>query len=123
MLNSYKKLSLVVLLGALTLSISSLVKADSLIVHWLSASAYEGVDCPETCKNNPVSGFPIPTGFDYRSKKPLFFICTTLKNGWRAGYNVLGENSCNITVNGKEHKGTKYNCLCTNNRNNFQIFR
>jgi hypothetical protein len=121
MSNSYIKLSVVVLLGTLSLGLSSVAKAD-LFVQWLLADKrMEKMDCISTCSQNPVIKFPIPTGIDRNTGKPSFFICVTHKESrrsseWRAGFNKTGENSCVSAFDNDEvYHGTEYYCQCTNN--------
>jgi hypothetical protein len=121
MSNSHKKLSLVVLLGALTLGLSSVAKAD-LKVQWMSG--YDKQDCLKTCSKNRVTTYPIPTGIAKNTRKPSFFICTTQKKreAWQPGFNLLGESSCTTAFGDEVYHGEQYYCLCTNNTHP-KIFR
>ena len=109
------KLSVFVFFGAMTLGFSSVAQAD-LYVQWLSA--HKKLDCFSTCQTNRVTNFPMPTGYEKGVKKPTYFICTgkVKGDGWRAGFNRWGENTCSIVgLDHKEYLATKYYCLCTNN--------
>jgi hypothetical protein len=100
-----------VLLGILSLGLSSIAKAD-LHVQWISAD--KKLDCPSTCQET-ILKYAIPTGIDYKTGKPSFYICVTHKgHEWRAGYNINGGNSCISAFDGKEYHGTAYYCRCTN---------
>jgi hypothetical protein len=108
------KLSLLILLGGLTLGLSSVAKAD-LSVNWLIA--IDKLDCLKTCSENRFIKYPIPTGIDKNTRKPSFFICTTQKKGeaWQPGVNILGESTCTTAYGDDVYHGEKYFCLCTNN--------
>jgi len=123
MLNFKKKLSLVVLSGALTLGLSPVVvaKSDFRATNWLAA--LDRLDCPMTCKE--VEMYVIMGGVDHKDRKPIS-ICTTkvLKSRkgkiryhrdgeWLVGYNRWKENTCNVAIDGQEYRGERYFCLCT----------
>jgi hypothetical protein len=118
MLNFKKKLSLVVLSGALTLGLSPVVvaKSDFRATNWLAA--HQRLDCPMTCKE--VEMFVIMGGTDHKDRKPIS-ICTTRKDRygkgrdgeWLVGYNLWKENTCIVSIDGQEYRGERYYCLCT----------
>ena len=124
MLNFKKKLSLVVLSGALTLGLSPVVvaKSDFVATNWLAAR--KQLDCPMTCKTRKM--YVIMGGLDHKVGKPIS-ICTTKvmksRKGkiqyhdrygeWLVGYNRWKENTCNVAIDGKEYRGERYFCLCT----------
>lgn len=118
MLNFKKKLSLVVLSGALTLGLSPVVVAESdfRATNWLYAR--QQLDCPMTCKT--VEMYVIMGGLDHKQRKPIS-ICTTRKDRygkgrdgeWLVGYNLWKENTCIVSIDGKEYRGERYFCLCT----------
>jgi hypothetical protein len=122
MLNFYKKLSLVVLSGALTLGLSPMVvaKGDFVATNWLFAR--QQLDCPMTCRSREMT--VIAGGLDQKERKPIS-VCTTRKHRkrmggymegygeWLVGYNRWKENTCNVTLDGQEFRGERYYCLCT----------
>jgi hypothetical protein len=113
MLNFKKKLSLVVLSGALTFGLSPMVvaKGDFFATNWLAAR--KQLDCPTTCKT--VDMYVIMSGVDHKNRKPIS-ICTTKKgrNGeWLVGYNRWKENTCIVGVGDTAYRGERYYCLCT----------
>ena len=118
MLNFKKKLSLVVLSGALTLGLSPVVvaKGDIVSTNWLAAR--QKLDCPMTCKAREM--YVIMSGTDHKVGKPIS-VCTTRKDRygkgrsgeWLVGYNLWKETTCNVTIDGQEYRGERYYCLCT----------
>ena len=118
MLNFKKKLSLVVLSGALTLGLSPVAVAtdDFRATNWLAAR--QQLDCPMTCKT--VEMYVIMSGTDHKDRKPIS-ICTTRKDRygkgrdgeWLVGYNLWKENTCIVSIDGQEYRGERYFCLCT----------
>jgi len=113
MLNFYKKLSLVVLSGALTLGLSHKVvaKGDFRATNWLAAR--QQLDCPMTCKT--VDMYVVMSGTDHKDRKPIS-ICTTKKDKrgeWLVGYNRWKENTCILGVGDTAYHGERYYCLCT----------
>jgi hypothetical protein len=124
MLNFYKKLSLVVLSGALTLGLSSVANAG-MIVNWVFAM--KKLDCQRTCG---ATGLTYPIFADVErikgsnKLKPISICATNInsrnrKNKWLTGYNigtfdVEAESSCIISVDGKEYHGKEYYCISTN---------
>jgi len=118
MLKFKKKLSLVVLSGALTLGLSPVVQADSLKMQWLPVSYKKAnLDCPSACRKNPVTSVVMFKSLD-KNNKPIS-ICLTQKDKrgeWLVGYNRWEEKTCVIGVDGQEYQGTgRFYCLCTNN--------
>jgi len=108
MLNSHKKLSVGVLLGAMTLGISSIAHAESMYVGWYMAEKLE--DCMTTCKTSDMH--VVMSSTDHKNK-PLS-ICATKGRLWLVGHNRWKENTCAAaTVNGKVFHGKRYFCLCT----------
>jgi hypothetical protein len=69
---SKARLSLVIL-GTLSLGLSSVAKAD-LYVQWYFAD--KKLDCPSTCQETGLK-YAIPTGVDIKTGKPSFYICVT----------------------------------------------
>jgi len=125
MLIPYSKLSVVFLLGLLSLGISPVAKAE-LHVQWLMSRG--GQDCVKTCAKNRVTTYPMYSSVEHikgsNKVKPIS-ICATNKNykdrrnKWLTGYNlstgeVEAKSSCIISVDGKEVQGKRYYCLCTN---------
>jgi len=113
MLNFYKKLSLVVLSGALTLGLLpvAVAKGDFRATNWLAAR--QQLDCPVTCKAREM--YVIMGGIDHKDRKPIS-VCTAKKgrNGeWLVGYNRWKENTCIVSIDGQEYRGERYFCLCT----------
>ncbi|MEK8016875.1 MAG: hypothetical protein VSS75_008400, partial [Candidatus Parabeggiatoa sp.] len=113
MLNFYKKLSLVVLSGALTLGLSHKVvaKGDFRATNWLAAR--QQLDCPMTCKAREM--YVKMSGTDHTQDKPIS-ICTTKKDKrgeWLVGYNRWKENTCILGVGDTAYHGERYYCLCT----------
>ena len=104
---------LVVFLGILSLGFSSQTLAKSLHVNWVFAP--EKMDCMAACGKTALK-YPTPTGIDRKIGKPSFFVCVTEKRqGWRAGFNKIGENTCTTVFDDKVHHGSEYYCQCTNN--------
>jgi len=113
MLNFYKKLFLVVLLGALTLGMSPMVvaKGDFFATNWLFA--HQQLDCPMTCRAREMA--VIMGGIDHKDSKPIS-VCTTKKDKrgeWLVGYNRWKENTCILGVGDTAYHGEEYFCLCT----------
>jgi len=112
MLNPYLKLSVGVLLGAMTLGMSpvAVAKGDFVATNWVSAR--KQLDCPMTCKAREM--YVIMGGTDHKDRKPIS-VCTTKKDSgeWLVGYNRWKENTCSVSINGKEYRGERYFCLCT----------
>jgi len=111
MLNFYKKLSVVVLSGALTFGLSPIVvaKRDIRATNWLHA--HQQLDCPMTCKAADM--YVIMSGTDRKDRKPIS-ICTVDKRGeWLVGYNRWKENTCILGVGDTAYHGERYFCLCT----------
>ena len=123
MLNFKKKLSLVVLSGALTLGLSPVVvaKGDIVATNWVAA--HKQLDCPMTCRATGLKD-PMISGLDHKDRKPIS-ICATRKHRkrmggymegygeWLVGYNRWKENTCIVSMNGQEYRGERYYCLCT----------
>ncbi len=113
MLNSYLKLSLVVLLGVMTLGLSSIAQAEPTFFNWIPA--LKKLDCPMTCKGRKM--YVIMSGTDHKQRKPIS-VCTTRdkKRGeWLVGYyNLWKENTCIVGAGDEVYLGKKYRCLCTN---------
>jgi hypothetical protein len=112
MLNFYKKLSVVVLLGSLSLSLSSIAQATPTFINWMPAS--KKLDCPMTCKARKK--YVIMSGTDHKDGKPIS-ICTTKKKKrgeWLVGYNLWKENTCAVVAGDEVYHGKDYFCLCTN---------
>jgi hypothetical protein len=110
MSNFSAKLFLVIFLGTLGLGFSSVTNAAGYNVGWIPN--YE-TDCPSSCKRTMLK-FAIPGGVDANTGMASFFICVTqVGDEWRTGYNQWDKNSCTIGINGKEHQGEKYYCLCS----------
>jgi len=110
MANFYARLSLVVLLGTLSLGFSPVAKAG-VIVNWMSA--HQKLDCPMTCKTRDM--YVIMSGTDHKQDKPLS-VCTTKRSKrgeWLVGYNRWKENTCIIGTGDKAYHGERYFCLCT----------
>jgi len=110
MLNFYKKLSLVILSGAMTLGFSSIAQAEPVFTNWKLAKK---MDCPMTCKAREM--YVMMGGIDHKDGKPLS-ICATRKGKkgeWLVGYNRWEEKTCTVSIKGKEFRGEKYLCLCT----------
>jgi|GEM_PF-1622354 len=118
MLTSYMKLSLVILLGAMTLGLSSVAvaKDDFVATNWIAA--HKKLDCPTTCRENFALKYVMMGGVDQKERKPLS-ICATSKidkrgrrqGEWLVGYNRWKENTCIVGIDGKEYRGEKYFCL------------
>ena len=113
MLNFYKKLSVVVLSGALTFGLSPIVvaKRDIRATNWLHA--HQQLDCPMTCKAADMYVIMSDTG--HKDRKPIS-ICATKRgrNGeWLVGYNRWKEKTCAVAIGDKIYRGEKYYCLCT----------
>jgi len=108
MLNFYKKLSLVVLSGALTLGLSSIAQAEPVFTNWRMAKK---MDCPTTCKTSDM--YVIMGGIDHKNGKPISVCTTKAGRDWFVGYNRWEEKTCTVSINGKEFRGEKYFCLCT----------
>ena len=106
MLNSHKKLFAGVLLGTMTLGISSIAHAEPMYVGWYLAKKQ---DCSTTCKARDMYVIMSST---YKNK-PLG-ICATKGRVWLIGHNRWKENTCTAaTINGKVFHSEKYHCLCT----------
>jgi len=113
---SITRLSLVVLLGTLSLGLSSqAIAMRGLIVNWTSAP--KKLDCPSTCGKTLLK-HAVPTGLD-RTGKPSFNICLAFgKDSWgsegRVGFNLNGESSCITVIDKKMHSSSRYYCQCSN---------
>ncbi|MEK8022030.1 MAG: hypothetical protein VSS75_034570 [Candidatus Parabeggiatoa sp.] len=104
------KLSLVVLLGALTLGISSVANANTMI-NWIYAK--NKLDCPMTCR--ALEMYVIMGGTDHKDRKPIS-VCTTKKGRdgeWLVGYNRWKETTCIVSIGEEVYRGERYYCLCT----------
>jgi hypothetical protein len=120
--NSYMKLSLVVLLGALTLGLSSVAQADN---KWFeTVRGY----CPDVCQKNAKYGreenqkytFAVPAGVHDKGK--IHYICAVnyAGTGWRGGHNIdwgVVKGFCyaqwHKKDSGKNSYREHYLCLCT----------
>jgi len=114
MLNSSIKLSVVILFGAMTLGLSSVANAN-IMMNWLSA--HKKLDCPMTCRANPVISYPMFAGID-KNHKPIS-ICATKDNKtreWLVGYNRWEQKSCTVAIGDKIVHSERYYCLCHDNR-------
>jgi hypothetical protein len=109
------KLSLVVLLGALTLGFSSVAQAE---LKWVET--VRGF-CPEVCQNTNYQ-FAVPSGIHKKTGK-TYYICAVNYGmgdiGWRAGYNIAWDKqSCfaqwHKLNSGKGSYQEHYLCLCSN---------
>ena len=110
MTNFHTKLLVLVFLGTLGLSLSSVAKAAGYAVAWIPN--YK-TDCPSSCRKTGFK-FAIPGGVNANTGRVSFFVCITkVGEEWRTGYNQWDKNSCIIAINGKEHHGEKYYCLCS----------
>ena len=111
MLNFYKKLSLVVLSGALTLGLSSVAvaKNDVIITNWLAAK--KKLDCQTACKT--IDMYVMMSGTDNKNRKPISICAAKAGGEWLVGYNRWKENTCTVGINRKEYRGKRYYCLCT----------
>jgi hypothetical protein len=111
MLNFLAKLFFVILVGSLGLGLSSVANADDrVMIDWVPS--YEA-NCPKSCKKTGLK-FAFASGFDYSINRGSFFVCITkVGKEWRAGYNQWDKDSCTIGINGKEHEGKEYYCLCS----------
>jgi hypothetical protein len=110
MSNFSAKLFLVILVGTLGLGLSSIANAAGYVVGWIPN--YE-TDCPSSCGKTGLK-FAIPGGVDTKTGRASFFVCITkVGKEWRVGYNQWDKNSCAIGIDGKEHQGEKYYCLCS----------
>jgi hypothetical protein len=110
-------LSLAVLLGAMTLGISSYANAG---VNWIYAS--KQLDCQRTCGSNRVIPYPMFAGVERikasKKLKPIS-ICATKdkKSGlWLVGYNRWEQKSCTVAIDDKVVHSERYYCLCHNLR-------
>ncbi len=113
MLNLYKKLSVGVLLGAMTLGMSSVAvaKSDFVATNWIVAR--KQLDCPMTCK--ALEMYVIMGGTDHKDRKPIS-ICATKDNRsgeWLVGNNRWEQKSCTVAIGDKVFHGERYDCLCT----------
>ncbi|MEK8019186.1 MAG: hypothetical protein VSS75_020135 [Candidatus Parabeggiatoa sp.] len=114
MLNFYKKLSLVVLSGALTLGLSSVANAN-IMMSWIPAD--KKLDCPMTCRANSVIPYPMFAGID-KNNKPIS-LCTTKdkkSREWLLGNNRWEQKTCTVAIGDKIVHSDRYYCLCHNNR-------
>jgi len=108
MLNFYKKLSLVVLLGAFTLGISAIAQAEQVFTNWKLAKK---LDCPMTCKAREM--YVMIGGLDQKERKPLSICATKKGKEWLVGYNRWKETTCTVGIGTEVFYGEKYFCLCT----------
>ena len=114
MSNSYIKLSVLVLLGSLSLGLSSVAKAD-LKVQWLPVSYKKAnLDCPSACGKNPVTTYSMFKSLD-KNNKPLSICLTKKGKEWLVGYNRWKEKTCIVGIGDQGYQGTDHYCLCTNN--------
>jgi len=114
MLNSSIKLAVVILFGTMTLGLSSVANAN-VKINWLSA--HKKLDCPMTCRANPVLPYPMFAGID-KNSKPIS-LCTTKDNKsgeWLLGYNRWEQKTCTVAIGDKVLHNERYFCLCHNNR-------
>ena len=110
MQQSQTKLLLLIFLGTLGLSFSSVANAAGYNVAWI---ANHGKNCPSSCRQTGVK-FPIPGGVDANTGKGSFFVCITkVRKEWRTGYNQWDKSSCTIGIGDKVYQGEKYYCLCS----------
>jgi len=116
MKNSDRKLSVVVLLGAMTLGFSSITQAVEL--KWFET--LRGF-CPTVCERTNYK-FAMPSGIHKKTGKP-YYICAANYSladlGWRAGYNIeWDKQSCfaqwHKRDSGKNSYQEHYFCLCAN---------
>ena len=119
MLNSYAKLSFLVLFGSLTLGFSSAAKADLKWIETINGIRF----CPDVCqhytKNYKIA---VPSGIHPKTGK-TFYICAVnyglADTGWRTGYNIAWrKNVCfaqwHKIDSGKNSYDEHFFCLCSN---------
>jgi len=112
---SIARLSWVVLLGTISLSLSSVAKAD---VMWIKA---ERQACPTVCQQT-IFKFAVPAGINPRATKArgteqVYYVCATDIGlaGWRVGFNIeyYPPGRCYTGFRKSEHYGESYYCLCS----------
>jgi len=57
--------------------------------------------------------YVIMGGADNKNGKPISVCAAMAGREWLVGYNRWKENTCSVSINGKEYRGKRYYCLCT----------
>lgn len=115
------RLSLLVLLGTLSMGFSSIAKAGAQI-QWLPADYKRAnLDCPSACRKNSATPYPMAASLD-KNHKPLSICLTKKEREWLVGYNRWQEKTCVVGIEGQAYQGTDFYCLCSDIRTP-RIFR
>jgi hypothetical protein len=111
-------LSIVALVGALGLGLTSVATAD---VKWIKNNLTRASDCPSVCQGTThylKTPFPfaVPGGIHtHPNVNEPFYVCATYFRGWHVGSNIKPmTDRCYVAfLRGDASYGESYFCLCS----------